>query len=134
MQIDSLKIPQCDFLYYSFTFCLSQLKCVFDKHYRPNSSLSRTTCTILKLTIIYYPTVSYLQIIGNAVMNCPFKSMNLHIFNKQVHISFSIVLNINILHKLNLFSMSEWNTWLHVWLNFCFCPNQYFIFTKRLVW
>ena len=35
MQIKYLKIIQCDFLDFCFRFRLSQLKCTYDKNYRP---------------------------------------------------------------------------------------------------
>uniref|UniRef100_A0A8C7PMU4 Transposase Tc1-like domain-containing protein n=1 Tax=Oncorhynchus mykiss TaxID=8022 RepID=A0A8C7PMU4_ONCMY len=39
MQINYLKIIQCNFLDFCFRFCLSQLKCIYDKNYRPLHAL-----------------------------------------------------------------------------------------------
>jgi hypothetical protein len=39
MQINYFKIIQCDFLDYCFRFRLSQLKCTYDKNYRPLHAL-----------------------------------------------------------------------------------------------
>ena len=39
MQINYLKIIQCDFLDFCFRFRLSELKSTYDKHYRPLHAL-----------------------------------------------------------------------------------------------
>ena len=46
MQINYLKIIQCDFLDFCFRFRFSLLKCTYDKNYRPLHALSRKTCKI----------------------------------------------------------------------------------------
>ncbi|CDQ74220.1 unnamed protein product [Oncorhynchus mykiss] len=47
MQINYLKIIQCDFLDFCFRFCLSQLKCTYDKKLQTSTCfVSRKTCKI----------------------------------------------------------------------------------------
>ena len=67
MQIDYLKIIQCDFQDFCFRFRLSQLKCTYDKNYRPLRALEvgkpekSAVYQIRVLPIVYIYIYIYIQ-------------------------------------------------------------------------